>query len=204
LRLCGKLYLEKGELESAESSLQQSRSLLAESGASWLLARTLEHLGWVAWRRDDLVTAERHFREAIRVLKPLEDRAALCEVQRALAQLLIARGQLAEAERLAVAARETVGPHDRTSIATTTLALGLVRAAQGRDEEAEKLLTGAVAVVAETDFRRTELEVLDAVLQFLRDRGRDEDAVPYERRVADLHQRGTTRQATPAPAASQS
>jgi len=204
LRLCGKLYLEKGELESAESSLQQSRSLLAESGASWLLARTLEHLGWVAWQRDDTATAERHFREAIRVLKPLEDRAALCEVQRGLAQLLIARGQLAEAERLALAARETVGPHDRTSIATTTMALGLVRAAQGRDEEAERLLTGAVAVVAETDFRRTELEVLDSVLQFLRDRGRDDDALPYERRVADLQQRAATPQATPAPAASQS
>ena len=204
LRFCGKLHLEKGELESAESSLQQSRSLLAEAGASWLLARTLEYLGWVAWQRDDTATAERHFREAIRVLKPLEDRAALCEVQRGLAQLLIARGQLGEAERLALAARETVGPHDRTSIATTTMALGLVRAAQGRDEEAEKLLTGAVAVVAETDFRRTELEVLDSVLQFLRDRGRDDEAIPYERRVADLQQRATTPHATPAPAASQS
>src|SRR5262245_18558866 len=59
LRFCGKLHLEKGELESAESSLQQSRSLLAEAGASWLLARTLEYLGWVAWQRDDTATAER-------------------------------------------------------------------------------------------------------------------------------------------------
>ena len=40
-----------------------------------------------------------------------------------------------------------------------------------------------------SDFRRTELEVLEAVVEFLRDRGRDEDAGPYVRRVSDLMRR---------------
>ena len=186
LRFRGQLHLQKGELDGAESSLEQSRTLLDEAGAAWSLARTLEMLGWVAWRRADVAAAEQHFREAIRVLKPLEDRAVLCEVQRGLAQLLIELGRLGEAERLALAARETVGPHDRISTATTTMALGLVRAAQDRDREAEELLTAAVAVVAETDFRRTELEALEALAGFLGDRGRDEDAARYERRIAEL------------------
>ena len=54
------------------------------------------------------------------------------------------QGQVDEAERFALAARETVGPHDVTSLATTTMSLGLVRAAQGRDEEAEELLRRGV------------------------------------------------------------
>ena len=50
------------------------------------------------------------------------------------------QGRVDEAERFALAARETVGPHDISSLATTAMSLGLVRAAQGRDDEAEELL----------------------------------------------------------------
>ena len=46
------------------------------------------------------------------------------------------------------AARETVGPHDVTSLATTAMSLGLVRAAQGRDEEAEELLREAYDTIS--------------------------------------------------------
>ena len=59
--------------------------------------------------------AERLLREAIRLLKPLEDRGALCESQRALAEVLIRLGRLDEAERLALEAVETVGEHDISS-----------------------------------------------------------------------------------------
>jgi tetratricopeptide (TPR) repeat protein len=188
LRFCGELNLEKGELDEAETSLEQSRTLLAEAGAAWSLARTLEHLGWVNWRKGDAGAAERHFRDAIRILKPIEDRAALCEVQRGLAQLLLERGKIEEAERLALEARETVGPHDVASVGTTTMALGLVRAAQRRDAEAEDLLSGAIALLAETDFRKTELEAVEAFVRFLRDRGRDEEAATYERRLDALRE----------------
>ena len=47
----------------------------------------------------------------------------------------------------------TVGAHDVSSRATTTMALGLVRAAQGRDEEAEAAAPGgARAMVEETGY----------------------------------------------------
>ena len=111
--------------------------LFSEAGAAWALARTLNHSAGSSAARGDLAAAERRFREAIRILKPLEDRGTLCESQRGLAQLLLAARQVDEAERFALEARETVGPHDNVSRATTRMALGLVRAAQGRDEEAE-------------------------------------------------------------------
>ena len=79
-----------------------------------------------------------------------------------------------------------MGPLDVTSRATTAGSLAQVRAAQGRDEEAEALFQEAAATVADTDFRSIEHEVLGPYVQFLRDRGRDDDAEPLEERLAEL------------------
>ena len=53
--------------------------------------------------------AEETLREAIRLLKPIQDRGTLVESQRLLAQVLLDQGRLDEAERFALEARETVG-----------------------------------------------------------------------------------------------
>src|SRR5262245_19557700 len=81
--------------------------------------------------------AEAILRESVRTLKRVGDRGHLCEAQRFLAQILVERGKVEEAERLALQAIETVGPEDQLSVWTTRMALGVVRAAQGRDAEAE-------------------------------------------------------------------
>ncbi len=179
-RYLGQLHLHRGELDEAEAALERARGDLAEAGAAWALGRTLNYLAWIAWRKGDPDRAEQIFRESIRVLVSLEDRATLCETQRSLAQLLAERGRLAEAERLALEARQTVGPQDLTSLATTAMALGQVRAAQGRDEEAEALLREAHETIAGTDLRRNQTETLDALAQFLRDRGRADEAAEVE------------------------
>jgi class 3 adenylate cyclase/tetratricopeptide (TPR) repeat protein len=137
LRFAGQLRLQQGRLDEAEMALASAQNYLDEAGNAWSLGRTLNFRAWTAWWQDDFVRAERLFRESIRILAPLEDRATLCESQRGLAQILVTEGRVDEAERYALAASETVGPHDITSVATTTMALGVVRAAQGRDEEAE-------------------------------------------------------------------
>src|SRR4029453_191189 len=105
---------------------------------------------------------------------------------RGLAELLLERGRVEEAERFALEARETVGPLDVTSRATTAGSLAQVRAAQGRDEEAEALFREALATVAETDFRNIEHEVLGPYARFLRERERDDEAERLEGRLAAL------------------
>jgi class 3 adenylate cyclase/tetratricopeptide (TPR) repeat protein len=186
LRFLGVLHMERGELEEAEAALDESVMLLGEADAAWSLGRALNYAAWTAWWRGNPKRAEKLFRESIRILKPIEDRATLCETQRGLAQLLVDVDRVDEAESFALAARETVGPQDITSIATTTMALGVVRAAQGRDEEAEHLFREALARIEGTDFRRNELELLEVLVGFLRDRGRTEEAAPYEARLAEL------------------
>jgi hypothetical protein len=103
-----------------------------------------------------------------------------------LAQVLVARWKLEEAERVALEARETVGPEDAVSQLTTSLALGIVRAAQGRDEQAELLLRGAAEGFALTQFRAAEPEALRSLIEFLEDRGRADEAVPFVTRLAQL------------------
>ena len=186
LRFAGQLHLYRRELDAADAALESARGYLAEAGAAWSLGRTLNFAAWVARRKGELPRAERLFRESIRILTPLEDRATLCESQRALAELLLEENHTEEAERFALVARETVGPHDVTSISTTTMTLGLVRAAQGRDEEAEELLRDAWETIAATEHRSGQRDALKALAQFLAERGREDEAAELEARREDV------------------
>ncbi|HEY7019361.1 MAG TPA: AAA family ATPase [Gaiellaceae bacterium] len=186
LRFAGQLHLQRGELDDAEAALNAAHEHLAEAGAAWNLGRTLNFSAWTARGKGDIARAERLFRESIRILAPLEDRATLCETQRGLAELLLAQGRIDEAERFALAARETVGPHDVSSLATTTASLGLVRAAQGRDDEAEELLREANETISTTEHRHIQCNTLKALTQFLRDHGRDDEADELEARREEV------------------
>ena len=93
---------EPGHLEQAETAIQEAQRLFSEAGAVWAVARALNLGGWVAWESGDLEKGEKRFRESIRLLKPLGDRAHLCESQRGLAELLLQRGRVEEAERFAL------------------------------------------------------------------------------------------------------
>ena len=73
-------------------------------------------------------------------LLSLQERAKVIEAQRTLAELVLAKGHVEEAERWALSAVETVGMQDTMSRSNVRMVLGLVRAAQGRDDEAELLL----------------------------------------------------------------
>ncbi|TML55981.1 MAG: hypothetical protein E6G15_02220 [Actinobacteria bacterium] len=180
LRFAGQLHIARGNFDEARIALDAAREHLSEAGAAWSLGRALNFAAWVARHQGDVAGAERLFRESIRILAPLEDRATLCESQRGLAELLLLEGRVDEAERFALAARETVGPHDLTSISSTTKTLGLVRATQGLDDEAEALLREAREVVGTTQHRSGQLEALDALVEFLQDRGRDDEAAELD------------------------
>jgi tetratricopeptide (TPR) repeat protein len=147
-----------------------------------MLGRTLSSLAWAAELRDDDAKAESRLRESIKLLKTLGDRGALCESQRGLAEVLIRLGRLDEAERVALEAVETVAEHDLSSRATTTMTLGLVRAAQDKDAEAEELLLEALGFVEDTGFRGVHSWLED----FVRARGRDEEANVYAERRAEF------------------
>ncbi|HEX6702361.1 MAG TPA: AAA family ATPase [Gaiellaceae bacterium] len=180
----GSLHLIREEREEAEVDYAEAVRLYEEIADAQALGRTKMMLGRVSELQGDTKAAERLMRESIRILRPLGERGFLCEAQRRLAQLLIGRGHLEEAEALALSARDTVGPEDVASLISTTMVLGIVRAAQGRDAEAEALLHEALA--ASNGSKLFAIEPLKTLAQFLRDRGRPEDAAPFEERWAEL------------------
>jgi class 3 adenylate cyclase/tetratricopeptide (TPR) repeat protein len=170
----------------AEADYTAALELYAELGNATREAATKMSIGRAALAQGDLERAEKLLRDSVRTLKGLNDRGSLCEAQRALAMVLVEQGRIDEAERFALEARETVGPEDRMSSSTTKLALGLVRAAQKRDAEAEELLREAVDGFAMYDLRAFEHWALRHLSEFLRSRGREEEALVYEERRAAL------------------
>ena len=176
----------RGRIDETEALALEARDLFAQAGVSWALGRSLDRLAGTAERRGDVRTAERYYRESIKLLKGIEDRGTLCESQRSLAMLLVRLGRIEEAEQLALESRTTVGPHDMSSRATTRMALAVVRAAQGRDEEAEGLFRDALDILEPTDLHVVRLGVLDELVQFLRTRGRDAEADGYEAELGAL------------------
>jgi class 3 adenylate cyclase/tetratricopeptide (TPR) repeat protein len=180
----GMLAQLEGDLDTAESAFTEGLELYEEVGFAAGIAWAHKHIGSLAWKRGDLEDAEESFRESIRMLKKLGDRAYLCESQRALAELLVLGGKVDEAERFALEARETVGPQDAMSQITTTFSLGVVRAAQGRDNEAEELFRSALERAEDSPFRLIERETLERYVRFLNERGREDEAAPLEDRLA--------------------
>jgi class 3 adenylate cyclase/tetratricopeptide (TPR) repeat protein len=181
----GDLHFVRGEYEEAEGWLTKALDLYREAASAWGIANTSKLLGRVAWKTGDPSRAEKLFRESIRMLAHRQDRGTLCESQRLLAQLLLAEGRIDEAEKYALAARETVSAEDLTSRATTRVALAEVFAAQGRDKEAESLFREAVEIVTGSEHCRILLDVLPPYADFLRSRERVREASELEARLAE-------------------
>ncbi|HEU6446696.1 MAG TPA: AAA family ATPase [Gaiellaceae bacterium] len=188
-------YMKSGELhawrrreDEALAEYEKARELYAEVGAATNLARAMLRIATLV-RKRDVAEAEKLAREAIRILKPLEDRGTLCEVQRLLAELLLDQGRVGEAEMYALKAVETVGPEDVHSQATTKKSLALIRAHQGRDDEAEALLRESIEILERSEYSRFLSDPLKALIQFLEDRERFEEVVALRERLAEL--RGT-------------
>jgi tetratricopeptide (TPR) repeat protein len=185
LASAGNFAIYREEYDEAQRQLDEARTLYEEAGVASLLGRVLYRLAVVAWHQGDLDRAERLSRDSIRTLTPLGDRGTLCESERRLAEVLLEKGKLDEAERYAEAALETVGPQDMSSRASTRATLAKVRRAQGRFDDAEKLLREAVDIIDETEYCAFGSETLETLGQLLRERGREDEAEVFERRLGD-------------------
>jgi class 3 adenylate cyclase/tetratricopeptide (TPR) repeat protein len=176
----------RGNEVEAEAAYTAARELYAETGNASAEANMTMQIARCAAALGDLPRAEKLLLEAVRTMTRLNDRARLCEAQRSLAEVYVRLGRLDEAERYALHARESVGPEDRVSISTTKLSLGIVRAAQGREDEAEELMRAAVEEMRRLHLRAVERWSLRHVVDFYRARGREDEALPYEERLAEL------------------
>jgi len=176
----------RGDLEAAAAAYEQARELAAEAGATAALAGVLRHLASILEKQGETARAEKLLRESIRMLRQVDRRGALVEALRALAELLLREGKVEEAERFALEAREVLTPHDITSRVTTAIALALVREAQGRDDEAEEYFREAIEDLGRTEWRNVQRKPLRHYVRFPLERSREQEARPYQLRLAEL------------------
>ena len=188
----------KGELDAAETMMEEVRQTAEELGMEPVMAGALMKLGWVARAKGELKRSEKLFREALHITAARGDRGMVPDYQAALATTLADLGKVDEAERLALEARANAVPEDTSCQIFAVTALAAIREAQGRDEEAEELFVSAIALGRDSNYRLFELHPLERLLDFLRARGRDDEAATYEERLAELspyrrHQDGADR-----------
>jgi tetratricopeptide (TPR) repeat protein len=186
LAVRGSLEVHRCNFVEAEAAFVAARELYSEIGNALREASMTLNIGRAAVAQGELERGEKLLRDSERALKGLGGRGQLCEAQRALAQVLVKLGRLEEAERFALESRETVGPEDRVSGSTTKIALAEVRAAQGRDAEAEELFREALEGLEFFGFRSSERAALENAIDFYRERGRDDEVARYEARRAEL------------------
>ena len=164
------LEVEQGRFDVATASAEEARTHFQEIGSSAQVGWVLAVLGEIALAAGDPDAAERPLREALRVLSSLRQLGSVVEAQRQLADVMLARGRIDEAERYALAANETVGREDAWSRALAVSSLGLVRAAQGRFDEAEALLQKAVEIGEPTGYNSLKRRLNRRVEAFERGR----------------------------------
>jgi class 3 adenylate cyclase/Tfp pilus assembly protein PilF len=182
----GKFLLAKEELDAATTVFEEVRATAVEIGLEHLVAHALAYLGWTALRRGDTKAAEKHVRESVRITSARGDRGMLPEIQALLVHVLLDSGKLDEAERYALEAQVSTSGEDPSATIAVATALGAVRAAQRRDEEAEALFLQALALARQSQFTSLEVEPLKQLVAFLNARERNGDAGPYEDRLSAL------------------
>src|SRR5262249_62177014 len=122
--------VDEAHSEDAERYYRQALEIFDEIGAAGRYGWTLSNLAGVYRQRGDLPLAEKTFREAVRRLRITHEQGFLAEAERGLAQVLVERGKVDEADRLVAEAEGRVGRGDVWTRASLLHARGLVLAAQ--------------------------------------------------------------------------
>jgi class 3 adenylate cyclase/tetratricopeptide (TPR) repeat protein len=136
--------------DEAEHYLRQALEMFDEIGAAGRYGWTLSNLASVYRRRGDLPLAEKTFREAVQRLRRTHEQGFLVEAERGLAEVLVERGKVDEADRLITEAERRVGREDVWTRASLLHARGLVLAAQGHADAAEAAFRAALEIIEPT------------------------------------------------------
>jgi tetratricopeptide (TPR) repeat protein len=157
--------------ERAEPMLRSAIALLDEFGDADEQSNGLNYLGEIDYRRGNLPSALDSFQKSLELMR--EHVGYRPEAERRIATVLLEMGNIEGAERHAEDGVNVTAKDDWSTVASTRSVLGTVRAAQGRDEEAEALLREAVAIYEHSEHNAWEEEL--NLAEFLLRRGRVDD-----------------------------
>lgn len=138
-------YWTGADTGNGEALLRQALAVFTEVGSPSYQDSSLETLANMLTHQGDVRGAIALHERQMEIVQRTGNVGRIPEVASWLSMNHLYLGNLEEAERYAEMARAVVMPDDINAVAFSQLTLGRVRDLQGRDEEAERLLTDALA-----------------------------------------------------------
>jgi class 3 adenylate cyclase/tetratricopeptide (TPR) repeat protein len=169
-------------LRLVESAIQP----LEEASENWEFSTALNVIARIHFLRGTPLSAVPYFERALALSKEINDTGYRPEIERGLAEAYLQLGELDRAASHAQAGVDVVAADDVASVGSTAMVLGLVRARQGRSEEAESLLRKAVAIGESTDYISDRWEYYLSLADFLLARGRPNEAQEWLAKLREI------------------
>jgi serine/threonine protein kinase/tetratricopeptide (TPR) repeat protein len=142
------IYLQRGDLKNAEAQLQRADPLARAIGERAILSEAINTFGEVRLEQANFSEARSRFEEAVSIRQQIGDQLGTAESRESMAQLNIAEGQPAQAEKLLLLSRDEfhkANSQDQEIAAVGDLAHALLD--QGKTAEAVKAV-GSVREMA--------------------------------------------------------
>jgi tetratricopeptide (TPR) repeat protein len=167
------LYWTGQDLAEGRALVERAYGIAEESGARDEQERGLQALGVFALIDGDVAGAVARFERQVAILAEVGHAGRLPEADRNLAGALLELGDVERAEFHARRAVETVEPDDWFTVGSTKVTLGRVRDAQGREEEAARLIREGREILERTTFLLEMSEIYATEAEFHFGHGRD-------------------------------
>jgi len=172
----GAKHMIEGDLAAAEDTFRQYAVAANEAGAVQHHISALRFLGYTLVHAGRYAEAARALDQALELSETSGERWNRSELLGLRARAALELADLESADRFIERALVSLRDRDITGISEVQNHLGLIRAAQGREAEAESALRLSLRVVAGTDYSSTKIMAGLSVAQFLAERGRLEEA----------------------------
>jgi predicted ATPase/class 3 adenylate cyclase len=171
--------------EAAVAALSARLPEVEETGDNELLETFHSQIGAEQYRAGDLEGSRSSVERALEISEASGHTGRIPEDAADLAVLLVELGDVAEAERHARHAIESAADWDVSARAHSLVAMGEVRRAQGRFDEAEALMREGVSIFAVTEYVGTHHQLMTPLACLLLETGRTEEGESWaERAVA--------------------
>jgi tetratricopeptide (TPR) repeat protein len=172
----GITLLQSGQFDAAVRASQDLVAAAEDAGAIQQQVNALRVMSYALQLQHSYVEMARVLGQAVELSESSGERYNRAEVLGRRARAAVELGDIETAERFIKGALEVLRPEDVTGTSEVYDHLGVLRAAQGRDAEAESALRHSVEVVINTPYHWPLASAMVDLARFLAQRDRFEEA----------------------------
>ncbi|MDP9270331.1 MAG: AAA family ATPase [Chloroflexota bacterium] len=143
----------QGRFEDARRMMASTRAYLRERGMAMRVGDSSLAFAWIEMLAEEFETAHRDLASGIAILQEMGETGVLSTLAAMDADALYRLGRHDEMEAAIQLARATGSPHDIATQAEWRWVAAMAAADDGREDEAQRLIADAVAMIDPTDFR---------------------------------------------------